>query len=173
MDIQKLLELVSAKAENDARKEGVITLGQLYDKLNLIPKDVRVVMDSGLEPDSLASYRGYYNRLAIGYSQTNTNSETRAVGGGHYMDLSKYGMGDYTTGVAEITVGAATAGELAAALYLADSETFEGYKGGQYMMDHNTLVHAANYGDTGLQVVDVIYVPENNLAIIETQEEQW
>ena len=100
-----------------------MTLGRLIDALAEMPQDENVEFDfCHLCPTTLASYRGYYERLALGFAE-----------GGN------------------ITVSG-----LLAECRKAVGATFSGWKGGDYVMDRNTLVHVANQGDTSnTQIVRV------------------
>ena len=96
-----------------------LNLGQFIVALQKVPEDwrdeVRIMFRWGrADVGSLCSYRGYYDRLALGFD----GSGCESVG-----SLLKKCLA---------TVG----------------ETFEGYKGGNYRMGFDTLLHVANYGDT-------------------------
>ncbi len=78
------------------------------------------VPDGG-NPGEFRSYRGYYDRLALG-------SGPRAK----------------------------TVGELLGAARDAVGAPFDGYKGGEFTMDENTALYAANWGESyGDQIVGV------------------
>lgn len=101
--------------------EEQLTLGGLIQQLELRPKDQRVCFDfASLEVTGLASYRGFYDELAIGFAE---NGKIGTVEG------------------------------LLEELKLADGMTFEGYKGGDFMMHRETPLWVANYGCTGSTMV--------------------
>ena len=92
-----------------------MTLGRLIDQLTDMPQDEPIYFDFGrLRPGGLMSYRGLYERLALGFDGEN-----------------------------EVKVS-----DLLAECRTAIGKTFTGYKGGDYVMDRDTLVHVANYGNT-------------------------
>lgn len=93
-----------------------LTLGELITKLSKCKQDETVRFDfGGFVPDLVRSYRGYYDHLALGF--TNECAPT----------------------VADVL------GRLRAAV----GATFQGYKGGDYVMTAETPMWAANNGETG------------------------
>lgn len=89
-----------------------ITLGELIRLLEARPDGQGVCFDFGaLEPTGVASYRGYYAELAIGFGE-------------HGLSLPKF--------IEELRAAVGT--------------TFEGYKGGDYVMRETTPLWVANYG---------------------------
>lgn len=56
-----------------------------------------------------------------------------------------------------------TAGELLKQCRSALRQTFHGYKGGEYKMSKNTFLYAADYSQTGPQIVDLY----NNTLIVD------
>ena len=133
--MEKLLELVRAKAEADAVRRGVITLGTLIDALRLVPAEARVSMLGG-SPGDPQSYRGYYDRMAFA-----TVSEP--VMAGSLLALCEEQLGG----------------------------TLYGYKGGEYPITRGTLLHAAEWGDTGLEICGIEM--REGAVHLRTQEEEW
>lgn len=101
---------------------GTLTLGGLIDALERAPQDADVQYDfCYLRPTTVDSYRGYYDHLALGW----TNERVSA--------------GKYWPKVAEVL----------ATLKAAVGKTFEGWKGGRYVMKPDTPVWVANAGEAG------------------------
>lgn len=75
----------------------------------------------------------------IGLSPTNPHSYR-----GYYSDLAFEGTGDVVT-----------AGDLLAAAKAALGATFEGYKGGDFVMSEKTPLWAASYGNCGRAIVSL------------------
>lgn len=106
-------------------------LGQLIDKLEMMPPDATCQYDVfHFVPSPLDSWRGIYNELALGWRPPNARD--------HRLD---------TTTVAELLADAKAA----------VGKTFDGYKGGEYVMSRDTPVHIDNYGETysNLELADV------------------
>jgi hypothetical protein len=110
-----------------------LNLGDLIDKLKAIAaskepdklKDCDVCFDFGSAvPTTLASWRGSYSELALGYRLTGYD----ATDGGHFNDAKL---------VALIT-------ELESAI----GKDFTGWKGGEFRMDRSTSVWVANPGNS-------------------------
>ena len=102
-----------------------IRLGDLIAALERRPAEQWVIFDFGrLIPRKLASYRGYYAELALGYDDDWYGREPRH-GEGH------------------VTVRA-----LLIELRSAIGKTFTGWKGGDYVMNERTPVWAANTGES-------------------------
>jgi hypothetical protein len=105
-----------------------MNLGQLIKKLEVLPQELpvrfRLVGDDvggvkdGDEVHGIDSYRGFYERLALQPFDEEWRSEPL------------------------LTVGA-----LLARCKAAVGQTFHGYKGGDYVMDERTSVHADRYGE--------------------------
>lgn len=109
------------KKELDLSLFGTTTLGALIDALRFGPKDADVQFDfCYLSPTDVASYRGYYDHLALGWTD-------KHEGPGHWPKASA----------------------LLANLEAAIGKTFEGWKGGSYRMGRDTPLWVANAGDTG------------------------
>ena len=135
MNIDVLTALVNAEINDNARRNGVMTLAGLRAMLALLPADMLVSFDSGGYPTEPHSYRGYYERLAL-----------QPVG------------------------GPTTAADVIALLNVADGETYQGYKGGDFTMGGHTFLHMAHYGYCGPQIVGLRV--EDDQAVIETREEE-
>jgi hypothetical protein len=97
-----------------------VSLGKLIRLLELEPADNEVRFDFCYnEPTTLASYRGFYDQLALGYRQMTFDKESPQVR--TLLDELRQAIG----------------------------KTYQGYKGGDFKMDENTKVWVANYGDSG------------------------
>lgn len=48
-----------------------------------------------------------------------------------------------------------------------------GYKGGEFEIHGDTLVHVARWGDTGKMLVDIVYNPDAPGAAAITKQETW
>ena len=167
--IASLLAQAGEMARENASRNGILTLSGLRAALKMIPPETPVVC-GGKSPAVIASYRGYYERLAIGTDRDRDDYETKLHGGGPACD-SEY-FGHYQPGADQVTIAEpVTAAELLKALDLADGEEFEGYKGGQFAMHGGTLMHVAEYGDCGRMLVGLRLDGER--AVIETAEEVW
>lgn len=164
MNLNGLHAAAQALAGDQARRNGIMTLGELRAALKVLPAETPVVMDSGESPASLSSYRGYYERLGIGTQRHRDD---------HATELHRYHATDwYTPGASDVTIAEpVTAAEMVKALDLADGEDFEGYKGGQFEMHGGTWIHAAEHGDCGNAVVGIRI--DGDRAVIETAEEEW
>lgn len=158
-----LAQVVNGMSDDSARRQKITNLGELRAALKALPADTPVLVN-GTAPTGLASYRGMYERLAIGIRSRRDGTGTA---------LEKFGASDYyEPGAAEVTIAQpATAAEVVRALDLADGEEFEGYKGGQYEMHPGTWMHVADYGDIGLAVYGVRF--DGTTAHIEAGEYEW
>jgi hypothetical protein len=120
-------------------KKDQLTLGELIDKFERISKRQKVRLDDGRTeayvqfdfeyffPNSIDSWRGSYNELALGFIHADCGKDFITVR--NFLRLLKE------------TVG----------------KTFEGWKGGQYKMERNTPVWVANPGNSGnTAVIDVL-----------------
>lgn len=122
---------------------GPATLGALIDALEGLqltedgkPRHVRYDFGGLLPSMRVASYRGYYDQLAIGFEDY--DGRARRLSHACTMD-------DYPNVV-----------ELLKALKGAVGETYHGWKGGEYKMDRYTGVFVANSGDaTQCGIVDL------------------
>jgi hypothetical protein len=110
---------------------GTTSLGALIDALKRCHKEADVQYDfCYLSPTTVESYRGYYNHLALGW----TNREAPP----------------YWPTVAQVL----------AVLEPAVNATFQGYKGGDYRMTRETPLWVANYshtGSTGIVAIEAEY----------------
>ena len=162
-----LAQAVGGMSDESARRQKIVTLGDLRGMLKMLPPDTPVVMDSGAAPASLASYRGYYERLAIGTTRHRDDYSTEVIRLLAHPDYDP----DPALGSVHIAEPV-TASEMVKALDLADGERFEGYKGGQYLMHSGTWMHAAEYGKCDRAVYG-IRLDEGKGAVIETGEYSW
>lgn len=101
-----------------------LTLGEIIDRLEAVAdKERKVAFDfEYLWPTTLASWRGDYSQLALGFNGTI----------GHSLKSDNPTI-------------AALLQELRSAI----GKGFEGWKGGEYVMDSSTLVWVANPGNVG------------------------
>jgi len=164
MSIQDLLAAANEQIRRKANDQGILTLGALRAALSMAPADAPVVIDNGEVPASLASYRGYYERLAIGTKRHRDDYRT---------EIHRYHASDfYQPGASDVTIAEpVTATEVIKALDIANGEDFEGYKGGQFDMHSGTFLHVAEYGDCGREVVGAHL--DGDRVVIETAEEEW
>jgi hypothetical protein len=161
-----LAQAVGGMTDDSARRQNILTLGELRDALKALPAETPVVMADGNAPAELSSYRGYYERLAI---ETNRHCDDYETKVSRYAAHPDY---DPEPAVAGVTIAEpVTAAEMVKALDLADGEAFGGYKGGHYEMHSGTWMHAAEYGDVGLAVYGVRVT--DGKAVIETGEYEW
>ncbi|MFN7340112.1 MAG: hypothetical protein ACK5VI_03410 [Opitutia bacterium] len=63
-DIQAMLNVMSEMAE-ETRSKYHLTLGQLINRLEKMPKNRRLLTSDGRGIEGLGSYRGYYSDLAL------------------------------------------------------------------------------------------------------------
>lgn len=155
-EVSGILELVKVEADANMLRHGAMTLGDMLEKLDAMPQDMKVFIDSpkGVMPGSLASYRGYYDRLAIDWLTEVDLPDSPVL---HYMENG--------TDVSEVALPRVpTVKDMAKALRLCVGNRFYGYKGGSYLMDDETWVHVAAYGETGPAVVDITTVAD--LAVV-------
>lgn len=103
---------------------GTMSLGEVIDALDRAEPGAIVKYDfCYTSPTTVASYRGWYDHLALGWQ-----AATMDAASGTYWPL---------------------ASTILERLEKAVGETFEGYKGGSYEMDRDTPLWIANYSDTG------------------------
>lgn len=109
----------------------MLTLGEVIDELKRAEPESTVQFDfCYTAPTTVASYRGYYNELAIGWQAATYDEES-----GTYWPLA-------TTVLIRLEE--------------AVGKTFEGYKGGDCKMNRDTTLYVANWGDTGGTVISHI-----------------
>ncbi len=107
---------------------GTISLGGLIKLLERRDPEQDVMFNfCGFVPTTVASYRGYYDHLALGYAP--------------------HGSGRIEPGAAVPTRQAPTAGSLLARLSAANGATYQGYKGGSYRMELETPLWVATPGE--------------------------
>lgn len=157
MDQEDLFRAIMAEVRDNsntrARSAGAMSMGDLCTALGTMPQDARLVIDGPIsgragarQPTALYSYRGYYERLALGWGDE--HDETKAVGG--WYEPGK------TTGVSAVEIKTpATVGDMIDALNLSNGLEFEGYKGGQFRMGWDTWIHVADYDSSGPAVAGV------------------
>lgn len=180
MDLEYMMGLINKAHNDDARRAGVRTLGWLRESLAILPPETLIALEtpSGSEmrsPGALMSYRGYYDRLAITPNADIDRDETRLIRyeGGPETIRMRY-EDAYNPGHPEVQIAApCTAAEMIKALDLADGEKFEGYKGGQYLMDEHTFLHVAEYGSTGRYVSGLRLIESGEYIVIVTEQEEF
>lgn len=124
------------------------------------------VFIDNVPPTALASYRGYYDHLAIARREAN-HPET---GFPPPVTGSVYG---YTPGHLELRIKTpATVGELAHALFIAVTAEFEGYKGGRYAMDADTPLWVSEWGQVDRLRVAAIEALPGRVDLV-TREVAW
>lgn len=167
---------MSAMSRQSARLQGIQTLGDFYEVLQKVPGNTPVVTDEAFEsPVELCSYRGYYERLGISTQSWSDEpyTETTRLDGGDPFELNMSGYGTYTPGASEVQIKQpCTAADMMLALELCDGVAFEGYKGGQFVMDKDTYLHVAPNGSTGRMVVGFTVNEAHGLVIV-TDEEKY
>jgi hypothetical protein len=160
-----LAQAAGAMGDESARRQKIMTLGELRAALQMLPLSTPVTVN-GQPPASLASYRGMYERLAIGAKRHRDDYETRV---NRYTAHPDY---DPDPAVADVTIAEpVTAEEMVKALDLADGLDFGGYKGGVFEMHAGTWMHVAESGDCGLAVYGVRL--DGGTAVIVAGEYEW
>ena len=112
---------VAAERRTRFERSDQLSLGDVIERLQKLDSEDRVVFDfCNLVPTKLRSWRGSYDELALGYVDTGRFDRERV-----------------------------SVNELLEHLRSAVGDTFEGWKGGDYVMDFNTPVWVANPGEAG------------------------
>lgn len=126
----------------------MLTIGGLRDVLKALPQDAEVYIDNR-RPTSLGSYRGYYSDLSILRDEGRVNERTEADERGKPFSMADIpGYSTYHPGIGEVRIKAnPTVADLIEALDLAEGASFEGYKGGQFLMEADTTLWVSQYGD--------------------------
>ena len=173
MNPHALIAEIKERARKDALDQGIQSLGELMTSLRSMPQEALVTIgENGPSPSGLSSYRGYYERLGIETRRYDREYKTEVRGGGDGFDGSAFGLGWYEPGASGVEIAEpVTVAEFLNALELADGETFEGYKGGQFRMDRGTLMHVADHGDVGDMVIGAALIGDT--AVIVTAEEDF
>lgn len=142
MNIEDIHEMVKAARAERFQNSPQLSLGQLIEQLETVQnKSVNVEYDFGTAiPTRLASWRGIYAELALGYR------------------LSGYDNREQSTPV--------TVKSLLKELKEAIGYTYEGWKGGDYTMDENTPIWIANPGNSGNTAVVGILDKEYEVVLI-------
>lgn len=166
--IRQVMQKVRRQSNERARNAGAMSMGDLCTALGTMPPGAPIVIDGAYgdrTPTSLYSYRGYYERLSLGWG-ADEHEETRLVGGG---EPNWYEPGTLS-GASELQIKSpAAVGDMLDALNTANGAEFEGYKGGQFEMNWGTWIHVADYGSTGPAVVGV-KMRDDGTAVILTAE---
>lgn len=145
-------------------------IGGLRDALSTLNPNLPVYVGNR-PPTALSSYRGYYDHLAIERGGTGYEA-TVLEGRGDPFELNMAGYGTYSPGHGRVRIASdATVADLTFALDLAIGETFEGYKGGQFVMRAGTDLWVSEYGDVDqLRVVAVEDLPDRVDLVLEGEE---
>lgn len=151
----------------------VATIHELIDRLTDCEQDAEVFIDNR-RPTALSSYRGYCDNLAIERMEGVEHAETALDELGEPFELNMAGYGTYTPGHGEVTIKhPATVAELRKALTLAIDAEFEGYKGGQFLMDPDTELWVSQYGSSdGLRIVGVERLP-GRVDLLTVEDRGW
>ena len=96
-----------------------LNLGQLISLLETQEQDYSIEFDfAGCAPTEFASYRGNYFHLGIDFNKHSERLLTKPKTVGEFLTQCRECIG----------------------------KVFEGYKGGEYLMDENSEVYVAEYG---------------------------
>lgn len=104
-----------------------LTIGEFIERLERMPSENTVYFDfDGLEPTGFASYRGFYDHLALGFREP--SYQTDRVKAQNLLSMA----------------------------LAASKGIFTGWKGGEFIMHKDTPLWVANSGsDSGTKVIDV------------------
>ena len=127
---------------DEATKEALV-LGDLIEKLKLMPQDAYIYYDfCGLVPNDAGSYRGYYDHVSVGYVESHENVVWYQGDNGTVENFIQY---------LERQIGC----------------VYMGWKGGEYIVHANRKMWAANQGDsTNTAIVDVVAVEDWRVHLI-------
>ena len=146
------------------------TIGGLRDALSHLDPKAKVFID-GTAPSALSSYRGYYDNLAIERDPSTKYTATRIDKRGELVTGSY--RGTYTPGHIEVQIKAnATVRDLLKALNLAIGKEFEGYKGGQFLMDAFTPLWVSEHGQCDGLRIESIEVLDGQVNL-STHDTDW
>ena len=132
-----------------------ITAGELLDAIKHVGDDIPVRFDfcglvipvrfdfCGLVPTSARSYRGYYDHLAFGWCDSDERDSLDTVG------------------------------KLRSNVSDAMGRTFEGYKGGDFVMHRGTPLWVAEYGRSDSTAVCGVHVTEWCVTLRTAYCEDW
>lgn len=152
-----------------------MNLGELIAALDAAPDRAARVYADNKPPVALASYRGYYDQLAIqcdGVGADRTEVDEPGEGFEVTGAASRYLGSFYRPGSHSVRiVKDPTVADLLVALHLADGETFEGYKGGQFTMHRGTDVWASEYGECSQLLVSSLEILPGRVDLFTTKEE--
>ena len=158
----------SALARQASEHQGGLTLSQLDAVLESFDQNLGVLLSNGEAPSEIRSYRGYYERLAIGWYGNPVKDWTKSwVVPAHESDYS-----DADTVAVQMPLEPCVK-DLRDALKLCIGATMQGYKGGDFHMGPDTLMYEANWGDTGLLIVGAEICLCGSNVIIEAVEEEF
>jgi hypothetical protein len=133
----------------DCTAYGTVSLGSLIEALSKIEnKEADVQFDfCYLRPTKVGSYRGYYDHLALGWSDESvTDKDGKFLR--HWPSVQSL------------------IDELKAAI----GRTFEGWKGGDYRMTEETPVWVANRGESGGTGIIEIGVEGDHTVLLVTRK---
>lgn len=123
----------------------MFTVGQLIEKLKEYDYDSYVYFDfCGCTPTEVESYRGFYNRPALGWRPTGYSSiqYNRATKVCELLDELEYAI--------------------------KDDVIFTAWKGGEYQYNENSILYVDNFGDENSIVISNVRDVRNKV-IIETR----
>ena len=121
------------------------TLGELYVALEPFDQRAAIYVDN-LPPTGLSSWRGVYAELAIETEEAEY-PETVLDRRPEPFEMNMAGYGTYHGGHGRVEIKQPpTVGEFRKAQDLANGTEFEGYKGGQFIMDARTGLWVSDYG---------------------------
>ena len=130
---EELTKQVNAMRRATFESSDQLSLGAIIKKVLPIAErkegeDPTVRFDFGnLFPTYIDSWRGSYNELALNYTEDYSKEKPKTIT--EFLMMLKEAIG----------------------------KTYTGYKGGEYVMDENTPVWVANYGQSGdTAVIDII-----------------
>jgi len=140
MGIQEILDNeVKKSRQKMLSKSDQLTIGLILEKLDPILLKQKERIEAGLGeatvyfdfeylfPDKIDSWRGSYSELALNFTSSDDGDAPLPVTNFHIMVKNSIGC------------------------------TFGGYKGGYFVMDENTPVWVANYGNSGsTAVIDIV-----------------
>lgn len=126
----------------------ITTLGDLIATLKMAAQDSRVFFSfGGCVPTTVDSYRGYYNQPALGFTMTGRHAER---------------------GSTQPPTVAALLVELNRAL----TDTFTGWKGGEYHYDKSDTLYVDNPGDCTNTKVCGVEIQDYEVFLL-TERSDW
>lgn len=120
-----------------------LTLRSLISQLDKLNEpDEKVYFDFGrMYPTEINSYRGYYEDLAIGYTEDYRKNEPQSVA--EFLNQLNACLG----------------------------RSFQGYKGGTYVAGEDSAIWVANWGDTTDTIITEVKVAYSGIFLLTANEE--